>query len=417
MVRHRRPHLTLCLIARNAAATLPRCLASAAGVADELVVADTGSADGTAGLARDWGARVLRAPWRGSFSAARNRTLAAARGEWVLILDADEELHPDDRAVLLALLASDAEGYYLPVHSLLGPGGSEGTAIDWRLSLFRNRPGYRFHRRIHEEVESSIRRRYPGARLVHGQARIRHYGYAQDAAGARRKAGRNLRILERERRDRPRDPFVAYALAAEWLALDDSPRALAELRRAEALGGWAAGWAPDLARKLATCLLQAGQPEAAARVLEQARQRFPAYTDLLFLLGAVRVRQGDPAAAAACYRGCLALGPPPPGYFTCDGVGSHRAHAALGALAAQAGAHLEAAGHYAAALPGHPQPGLILGALMASLACLPCPDATAWLARAFDLTDAATANALAAAAQAQGAVGLAAWLQRQRPGP
>ncbi|MBC7337744.1 MAG: glycosyltransferase, partial [Clostridia bacterium] len=66
------PRLTLCVIARDAAATLGECLASAAGVADELLVVDTGSGDDTPGVAQRFAARVLSFPWQDDFALARN---------------------------------------------------------------------------------------------------------------------------------------------------------------------------------------------------------------------------------------------------------------------------------------------------------------------------------------------------------
>ena len=87
------PRLSVVLIAKNEAHRLAACLASAA-FADEVVVVDSGSSDGTATLARRLGARVIEtADWPG-FGPQKNRALDAAGGDWVLSLDADERLSP-----------------------------------------------------------------------------------------------------------------------------------------------------------------------------------------------------------------------------------------------------------------------------------------------------------------------------------
>jgi glycosyltransferase involved in cell wall biosynthesis len=78
------------MIVRNEAANLPHCLDSVQGLWDELVVVDTGSEDATPALAGERGARVLHLPWTGDFAAARNRSLEACTGDWILVLDADE---------------------------------------------------------------------------------------------------------------------------------------------------------------------------------------------------------------------------------------------------------------------------------------------------------------------------------------
>jgi glycosyltransferase involved in cell wall biosynthesis len=85
----RRPRLTVCMIVRDEAENLRRALASVAGVADEVVVVDTGSTDDSAAVAGQLGARVGHFRWCDDFAAARNAALAMARGAWVLSLDAD----------------------------------------------------------------------------------------------------------------------------------------------------------------------------------------------------------------------------------------------------------------------------------------------------------------------------------------
>ena len=76
--------ISLCMIVRDEAENLERCLRSVAGVVDELCVLDTGSTDGTIELARRLGARVSSAPWTQDFSAARNASVALASGDWIL---------------------------------------------------------------------------------------------------------------------------------------------------------------------------------------------------------------------------------------------------------------------------------------------------------------------------------------------
>ena len=86
--------ISLCLIARDEERFLPGCLASVSGVVDEIVLADTGSTDRTVEIARAAGATVVHHAWDEDFSAARNAALAAATGDWILLLDADERLAP-----------------------------------------------------------------------------------------------------------------------------------------------------------------------------------------------------------------------------------------------------------------------------------------------------------------------------------
>lgn len=97
----RKPLISLCMIVKNEADNLARCLTSVRGAADELIIVDTGSTDDTIAIARSFGAAVISFPWTGDFAAARNAGLEKARGTWILVLDADEELDAESKGELL----------------------------------------------------------------------------------------------------------------------------------------------------------------------------------------------------------------------------------------------------------------------------------------------------------------------------
>jgi glycosyltransferase involved in cell wall biosynthesis len=99
------PRLSVVVITRNEILNIGACLRSVA-FADEVVVVDSGSTDGTQEVARAVGAKVIAAPdWPG-FGPQKNRALAAATGEWVFSIDADEQVTPE----LAASIASAMEG-------------------------------------------------------------------------------------------------------------------------------------------------------------------------------------------------------------------------------------------------------------------------------------------------------------------
>ena len=101
------PRLSVIVITHNEAARLPACLASV-GFADELIVVDSGSSDGTPALAQAHGARVIATPdWPG-FGPQKQRALDAASGIWVLSIDADEWLDAPLAAAIQTLVATDA---------------------------------------------------------------------------------------------------------------------------------------------------------------------------------------------------------------------------------------------------------------------------------------------------------------------
>lgn len=106
--------VSLVVIAKNEADRIADCLASVP-FADELLVLDSGSTDGTPEVAEALGARVIRTDWPGHVI-QKNRALAEARGDWALSLDADERLSPAAQAEARAALAApgDAVGFSFP---------------------------------------------------------------------------------------------------------------------------------------------------------------------------------------------------------------------------------------------------------------------------------------------------------------
>ena len=97
--------LSVVIITKNEAPVIARCIKSIAW-ADEVVVLDSESTDGTADIARSLGAKVFTSPdWPG-FGPQKNRALAHARCDWVLAIDADEWVTPGLRTAIERVLAA-----------------------------------------------------------------------------------------------------------------------------------------------------------------------------------------------------------------------------------------------------------------------------------------------------------------------
>lgn len=149
-----RPHLSVAIIARDEEQRLGACLRSAA-FADEIIVADTGSQDGTARLAREHGARVVQVPFHG-FGDAKNRATEEASGEWVLSLDADERITDALRLELLAALENPGKtvAFSIPRISLFleKPMRHGGWGRDRVLRLFRRGKARFSDDQVHERL-------------------------------------------------------------------------------------------------------------------------------------------------------------------------------------------------------------------------------------------------------------------------
>lgn len=97
--------LSVCVITLNEEANIARTLESVRAIAGEIIVVDSGSTDATVDVARRCGATVLLEPWKG-FAAQKNSALAQATGDWILSLDADEEVSPELAASIRELLGA-----------------------------------------------------------------------------------------------------------------------------------------------------------------------------------------------------------------------------------------------------------------------------------------------------------------------
>ena len=98
--------LSIGILTLNESRRIENCIRSAA-FADQIIVVDSGSTDGTQELARALGAEVYEYPdWKG-FGAQRNRLLDHVQGEYIFFLDADEEITPELQSEIEAAAASD----------------------------------------------------------------------------------------------------------------------------------------------------------------------------------------------------------------------------------------------------------------------------------------------------------------------
>jgi glycosyltransferase involved in cell wall biosynthesis len=137
--------LSVLIPAKNEATNLSACLTSIA-FADEVVVIDSGSTDGTSEIAREMGARIVQFEWDGKFPRKKNWALENVpwRNEWVLILDADERITSELEAeIRSAIQRQDVDGFYLNRRFWFVDGWINhcGYFPSWNLRLFKHRKG------------------------------------------------------------------------------------------------------------------------------------------------------------------------------------------------------------------------------------------------------------------------------------
>lgn len=146
--------LSVALITKNEETNLPRTLESVRW-AGEIIIVDSGSTDGTEVIARKFGAKFFTEDWKG-FGAQKNSAIAKCTGDWVLALDADEEVSPDLAAEIRALLAGAPahNAWMLPRRNLfLGRWIRHGGYYpDPKLRLFRRGTAQFEESAVHETI-------------------------------------------------------------------------------------------------------------------------------------------------------------------------------------------------------------------------------------------------------------------------
>jgi glycosyltransferase involved in cell wall biosynthesis len=209
--------LSLCMIVKNEECKLARCLDSVRSLTNDFVIVDTGSTDATPSIATHYGAEVIPFTFtRVDFAAARNCAIERARGQWILVLDADESLTSDSAPKIEKLIAVGAnDGYFLERRNHASDSKSPFT--DYVVRLFPNRPNYRYRGRVHEIIDASILS--GGGRLIKTDIRIDH-SFSSDRGARRRKNHWYIRILKEEIAADPSDDSRLDFLAAEYHQLE-----------------------------------------------------------------------------------------------------------------------------------------------------------------------------------------------------
>jgi glycosyltransferase involved in cell wall biosynthesis len=258
------------MIVRDEEAVLGRCLDSVAGVVDEMIVVDTGSTDATKEIARECGATVLDFDFTEvDFAGARNHGLDHARGELILVLDADETLAAWEPP-------AGATGYVVTRRNL-GHGETRPLWMDHAVRIFPRHPRYRYRHRVHETIDGSILA--AGGRIRTSGVVIDHFLPAEEVRRA--KGLRYLDLLERDIARTPDDAERLVFLAAEYHKLEMFAEAIAVAERVALL------CPDDFTAQITAALyhfVYAGDAETARHDLAQALRLRPDDTEALGLL-------------------------------------------------------------------------------------------------------------------------------------
>jgi len=297
--------LSICMIVKNEADLLARCLDSVRQAADEIIVVDTGSTDATMEIAREKGAKVICDKWRNDFAWSRNISIQHATGAWILWLDADDIVPPESIPVLKTL-KTEKPDHIIGLTVKNQRSGNTGTEFV-QARMFPNRPDLYFERRIHEQIMPSALR--IGMTMETRLAVIEHHGYA-DPATMKKKALRNVNLLIEDYNDSEPDSVTTVEIADSYQLTDDLDSSIKWYERTLAIPD-CEKVTPSIAGHahlgLGNIYNQREDYKNALIHLKKASEISPWRPDVLYSMAVCHDQSAEPAKAIECLYKILTL--------------------------------------------------------------------------------------------------------------
>ena len=217
------PTISACMIVKNEEALLPKCLESIKSFVDEIIIVDTGSTDKTLKIAESHGVKIYHHQWENNFSKHRNQSISYASGDWILIIDADEEIVHWDNGLEAVLNHKDVDSVYVKVNNVFG--GGAGEACHNSIRLFRKTESVHYEGSVHNQLMGT------NTSLASAIV-IYHKGYYLDAEKEEQKYLRTTSLLKNEIEKNPDNPKLHHYLSVAYLGKQHYDKSLQECQKA-----------------------------------------------------------------------------------------------------------------------------------------------------------------------------------------
>jgi len=320
----------LCMIVKDEEEYLPRCLSSINDIVDEIIIVDTGSSDKTVEIAKKFGAKVYYFKWNNNFSEARNESLKYATKDWILILDADDELNSEARETFKALLNTELDEkaiYHFETLSYYGSSLENGNvAVNLNPRLFKNNRGIYYEGEVHNQL-INVEGDY---NAVCNEIKIHHYGYIDKRIISKDKRNRNISILNEQIKKSPNDGYVYFNLGNEYGALDDMNKALECYYKAYEKFNPNTGYSSLLILRIIISNLSLKNYNEALKFVDIGNLHYPKCTDFYFYKSLILKEIDRPTLQIKALEKCIELGEPPSELKFIFGTWSYRAYYELG---------------------------------------------------------------------------------------
>lgn len=322
--------VSLCMIVKDEEEYLPKCLSSIKDIVDEIIIVDTGSSDKTVEIAKNFGAKVYYFKWNNDFSEARNESLKYATKDWILILDADDELNSESNETFKVLLNTELDEkaiYHFETLSYYGNSiDNDNIAINLNPRLFKNNRGIHYKGEVHNQL-ISVEGDY---NAVCNEIKIYHYGYIDKRISSKDKRNRNISILNEQIKKNPNDGFVYFNLGNEYGALDDMNKALECYYKSYEKFTPNTGYSSLLILRIVIANLKLKNYNKALEFVDIGSLHYPKCTDFYFYKSLIWHELDRPTLQIKALEKCIELGEPPSELKFIFGTWSYRAYYELG---------------------------------------------------------------------------------------
>ncbi|MGN2338865.1 glycosyltransferase [Clostridium cagae] len=327
--------LSLCMIVKNEEKNLERCLESIKDIVDEIIIVDTGSIDNTLKIAEKYNAKIFFYKWDNSFANARNYSLSKASKDWILIMDADDELKSEYKDKVIKLINNEnnkVDLYYGETLSYVGNYSDNNILSSINIRLIKNGKGYKFSGDIHEQIT-------PGSEAADKQSfmeivdiKYYHYGYLDKVVNEKNKRKRNMDIIQKNLKENPDDVFMLYNMSTEYIANHEYAEALKYLEKAYKNFDPSFVFGFKLILKMIVCNEMLQQFDDCLTLIEDGLKYYPNCTDFEFYRTNIFFTQKQYLPAIESAKKCISMGDSPVLLRECLGAGTYRPSYLLGII-------------------------------------------------------------------------------------
>ncbi|MEW4241132.1 glycosyltransferase [Priestia megaterium] len=284
------PFISLCMIVKNEEKVLRRCLDSVKEYVDEIIIVDTGSEDSTRSIAREFTKNIFEYQWTSSFSDARNFAASKAKGEWILVLDADEYVDSYNLKNAIAEIRKNENKFDIYAVNIINFAGEYGESIAQHkhVRIYKNNNTIEFFRSIHEQLRKKNNK---VVNIGLSKLMIYHSGYLTKTVQDKDKTNRNKLLIDKEMQKK-NNAFDFFNLGNEYKIIGENELALDSYIEAfKRKEDFLLEWVPFCLCNMVECLIDSKRFHEALNVIGDAEKIYTNTADFPYLRGHIYLAQ------------------------------------------------------------------------------------------------------------------------------